>query len=130
MSFFPLTAIVTILTVLLLFAIASLVGLARAKYGVHAPATTGNENFERMFRVHANTVENTVIFLPVLWLFAATIGDRWAALLGLVWLVGRVWYAAAYAQDAKRRGSGFTVALAAWVALTLGAAIGLVRVWL
>ena len=130
MKSLPLTAVVTILSVLLLFVIASLVGRARAKYGIRAPATTGNDSFERIFRVHANTVENTVMFLPMLWLFAATLGDRWAALLGLVWLVGRVWYAVAYAQDVKKRGGGFTLALLAWGVLTIGAAIGLLRAWL
>lgn len=130
MTAFPFTALVTILTAVMLLSIASFVGGARVKYGVKAPATTGNENFERLFRVHANTVENTVIFLPMLWLFAGSIGDRWAGLAGLVWLIGRTWYAMAYAKDAANRGGGFTLAFAAVGVLATGAVIGVIRAWL
>jgi glutathione S-transferase len=37
------------------------VGGARSKYGVKMPMTTGNLDFERVFRVHYNTLEQ----LPV-----------------------------------------------------------------
>ena len=40
------------------------VGQARGKYGVKAPATTGNEMFERYNRVHQNTLEQLVMFFP------------------------------------------------------------------
>ena len=123
----PFTAAITVLTAVLLFVIASCVGAARGKYGIKAPATTGDPNFERWFRVHANTVENTVMFLPLLWLFAFSVGDRWAGVVGLVWLVGRAWYAAAYAKDAAKRGPGFTIALAAVGVLATGAIVGVVR---
>jgi hypothetical protein len=44
-----------------------LVGRARAKYGVKAPAISGPEAFDRIFRVQQNTLEGLVVFLPGLW---------------------------------------------------------------
>ena len=70
-----------------------LVGKAREKYGVKAPATTGHEIFERHFRVQQNTLENLILFLPGLYLFAHYASPRWAAILGVVFLVGRQLYA-------------------------------------
>ncbi|HEY1589317.1 MAG TPA: MAPEG family protein, partial [Rhodanobacter sp.] len=91
-----LPALVTLLTVLLLLGTMWVVGRARDKYGIKAPAVSGDPAFERAYRVQMNTLENTVMFLPVLWL-AATYGfSGWAGIAGLVWLVGRVWYALAY----------------------------------
>ena len=78
-------ALVTLGVVVLLAALAGNVGRARGKYGVRAPATTGHPAFERAFRVQMNTVESAVIFLPMLWLFAAFVSGVWAAALGAVW---------------------------------------------
>ena len=47
-----------------------LVGKARGRYGVKAPAITGNDIFERYFRVQQNTLELLVVMLPAMWLFA------------------------------------------------------------
>ena len=84
------TALVTLLAVALYFYTGLLVAKARAKYGVKAPATTGNPDFERVFRVQLNTLEWMPIFLPLLWLFVLYVNDWGAALLGLVWLAGRL----------------------------------------
>jgi len=84
-----------------------MVARARRRYGIRAPATTGDPGFERVFRVQMNTLEQTVLFLPSLWLAAAAFSDRWAALLGLVWVVGRLVYARAYYAAAEMRGPGF-----------------------
>jgi len=40
---------------------AALVGRARAKYGISAPAMTGNPDFERANRVHINTLESLIV---------------------------------------------------------------------
>ena len=40
------------------------VGRARGRHGVSAPATTGDDTFERFFRAHQNTMEQLVIFMP------------------------------------------------------------------
>ena len=75
-------ALITLGVLVLLFVVAWGVGRARDKYNVKAPATTGDPAFERAFRVQMNTLENTVMFLPALWLFAAFVSEVWAAALG------------------------------------------------
>ena len=122
-----LPALVTLLTVLLLFATAAMVGAARGRYGIKAPATTGNADFERVFRVQMNTQEGALAFLPALWLAASYGSALWAGVIGLVWLVARVWYAVAYTRDAARRGPAFGVGVLALLALLVLAGIGLVR---
>jgi glutathione S-transferase len=121
------TAAVTLLALLLYFVITGMVARARGKYGIKAPAVTGNENFERVYRVQMNTVEQMVFFLPALWLYALLLSDRGAAAGGVLWIVGRVLYAASYLRDPASRGPGATIALLAQVGLWLGALYGLVR---
>ncbi|MDE1893665.1 MAG: MAPEG family protein [Xanthomonadaceae bacterium] len=122
-----LPALVTLLTILLLFGTAWAVGSARSRYGIKAPATSGDPAFERAYRVQMNTLEQTVMFLPTLWLAAQYGFGGWAGIAGLVWLAGRVWYAAAYLKDAAKRGPGFTLASAGWLALLLMAGFGVAR---
>jgi hypothetical protein len=118
-------ALITLLTLVLLAVCAWAVTRARIKHHVKAPATTGPEEFERTFRVQMNTVENTLLFLPALWLASIYSSPRVAALAGAVWLAARVWYALAYARGASARAAPFTIAGAAWVVLFLMAAWGL-----
>lgn len=125
MTYLP--ALVTLLTVLLLFGTTWVVGSARSKYGIKAPATTGDPAFERAYRVQMNTLEQTVMFLPTLWLAAQFGFSGWAGIAGLVWLAGRVWYAIAYLKDAGKRGPGFTLAAVGWLTLLLMAGTGVVR---
>jgi glutathione S-transferase len=120
-------ALVTLAALALSFATAAIVGSARAKYGIKAPATTGHELFERAYRVQMNTLENTVIFLPALWLCALYFGPLTATTLGALWLAGRIWYAAAYLREPKSRGGGFVLAYAAWGGLMLAASWGALR---
>ena len=82
-------------------------GSARGRYGVAAPATAGNPDFERHFRVQMNTVEQLVLFLPGLWLFAHYVSAPVAAGLGLFFILGRALYARAYVRDPGGRGPGF-----------------------
>jgi uncharacterized MAPEG superfamily protein len=120
-------ALVTLAALTLCFATAAIVGRARGKYGIAAPATTGHEVFERAFRVQMNTLENTVIFLPALWLCALFVGTVPATVLGGAWLAGRIWYAVAYLRRPKSRGGGFVLAFAAWGGLMIAASWGVLR---
>ena len=104
---YVLLVIVLALLQFVLFGI--LVGRARGKYGVQAPAVHGHEIFERYFRVHMNTLEQLVVFLPALWLFAQFVSPHWAAGLGAVYLVGRTLYLLSYVKDPKSRGLGFAL---------------------
>jgi glutathione S-transferase len=125
-----LPALVTLLTVILQFGTMFAVGHARGKYRIEAPATSGHPAFERAYRVQMNTLESTVMFLPTLWLAAHYGYVLWAGVAGLVWVLGRIWYAVAYLQDAKKRGPGYLVSMIGWAALGVMAALGLVRAML
>jgi glutathione S-transferase len=119
------TALVTVLACVAYFYASVLVGKARTKYGIKAPAITGNPDFERVFRAHMNMLEWMPIFLPALWLFAIYVSDPIAALLGLVWIAGRITYMLAYAEAAQKRGTGFAIQAFATFALLIGAVIAI-----
>ncbi|MDQ0011126.1 putative membrane protein YecN with MAPEG domain [Luteibacter jiangsuensis] len=120
-----LPAVVTLLTLLLMFATVWMVGRARERYGIKAPSISGDPAFERAWRVQMNTLENAVMFIPALWLAAQYVDPLWAGIAGLVWLAGRVWYALAYLRDPSRRGPGYMVSMIAWAVLMLMAASGI-----
>jgi glutathione S-transferase len=121
------TAAATLLALLLHFGLTWMVGQARTRYGIKAPAVSGNENFERAYRVQMNTVEQMVFFLPALWLCAALLSDIAAAIGGVIWVIGRIIYAIAYVNDPAKRGPGAGIAALAQIALWIGAVAGLVR---
>lgn len=121
----PLVALVTVLTVLLLMTTMALVGRARGRYGVKAPATQGPEGFERAFRVQMNTQESALMFLPALWA-AAAFGLPWlSAAFGAAWLLARAWYVVAYLDPAGNRGPAFALSALAILALVVQALWGL-----
>jgi glutathione S-transferase len=119
------TALVTLAAVLLYFYTGLLVAKARMKFGVKAPTTTGNPDFERVFRVQMNTLEWMPIFLPALWLFAFYVSDWAAAVLGLVWIAGRALYIRGYSEAADKRHHGFSIQAVAAGVLLLGALVGI-----
>jgi glutathione S-transferase len=121
-----LTALVTLLAVLFCFFTGLQVARARAKFAVKAPAIAGHPDFERVYRVQANTLEWMPIFLPALWLFAIYLNDIAAAALGIVWIAGRVLYMTGYTEAAEKRETGFVIqALAAGI-LFVGALVGII----
>jgi uncharacterized MAPEG superfamily protein len=101
-----------------------LVGKARGTHGVEAPATTGHPVFERHFRVQQNTLEQLVVFVPALWMFAYYVNVTAAAALGGVFILGRFLYAASYVSDPGRRGAGFAIGMLASLALVIGSLVG------
>jgi glutathione S-transferase len=123
-----LVALVTLSSLALFFWMGADVARARVRFGVPAPAVTGHPEFERYFRVQANTLEGIVLFLPCLWLFALTIdglrgsdlGDKIGAALGLVWIIGRVIYMRSYVRNPASRGLGFGVQALASMLLLIG----------
>ena len=128
MTALPLTSLVTLLVILLMFATAINVGRARQRYGIQAPAVLGHEMFERAYRIQMNTLESAAMMLPALWLYAGLIGDRGAGLTGIIWLCARVWYAIAYQSNPSKREGGFILSFLAFAGLWLGALWGVVRV--
>lgn len=113
-------AIVTVVALLQFFWFGWQVGAARTKYNIAAPAVSGNEIFERVFRVHMNTLEQLVVFLPALWIFASYVSALWAAILGAVFIVGRAIYAVTYVQDPKKRSAGFGLTALPVLAMLIG----------
>ncbi|HXQ30747.1 MAG TPA: MAPEG family protein [Steroidobacteraceae bacterium] len=103
------------------------VGGARTRYGIKAPATTGNESFERYFRVQQNTLELIVALVPALPLFAYYVSVRWAAGLGVVYLIGRFVYAVGYVNDPAKRGLGYGLSFVPVALLLIGGIVGAVR---
>ena len=120
------TAIVTLLAVAFYFFLATRVAVARGKFGVRLPATTGNPDFERVFRIHQNTLEWMPTFLVPLWLCAIYLNDIAAAVLGLVWIGGRVLYFAGYSKAVERRLPGFFIQSTVCLLLFIGAIVGIV----
>ena len=102
------------------------VGQSRGKYGVPAPATTGHDAFERLYRVQCNTAEQLIIFLPALWLFAYYVSDVWASVIGVVFIVGRVIYYVSYVKNPKGRALGMVLTLFPSVAMLVGVVIAVI----
>jgi uncharacterized membrane protein YecN with MAPEG domain len=117
-------AAVTLLTLLFYALVTMNCGRNRAKHHIAAPAITGNEEFERAYRVQMNTLEHMAFFLPSMWLYAWAVSANWAALIGLVWIGGRILYALAYYGDPAKRPPGMLITFAAQVVLFIGACIG------
>ena len=121
-----LLVIVTSLALLQVFLFAIQVGSARVKYGVNAPATSGAPEFERAFRIHQNTLEQLIIIIPSMWMFAEFWRADVAAGVGLVFVIGRQIYRGAYIKDPASRSMGFSIGAMATAILLLGALVGAV----
>jgi glutathione S-transferase len=118
--------IVTALALLQFILFGFKVGQARGRYGVKAPAVTGNEIFERHFRVQQNTLEQLIVFLPGLYLFGRYWNPVIAAVLGAIYLIGREVYSATYVKDPAKRDVGFGLTFLPTVVLVVGGLSGAV----
>lgn len=103
------------------------VGRARVRYNVPAPATTGNEIFERYFRVQMNTLEQLVLFIPSILMFGHYVSPFIAAGLGVIFILGRLVYLRTYVRDPSKREVGFVLSVLPTVILLFGALVGAVR---
>ena len=103
------------------------VGQARTRYHVPAPATTGNETFERYFRVQMNTLEQLVIFVPSIVMFAHFWSPVIAAALGALFIIGRGMYFYGYTRSAQGRHLGFMVSSLPNLALLVGSIAGAIH---
>lgn len=119
--------IVTALALLQFIVFGFKVGSARGRYGVKAPAITGNEIFERYFRVQQNTLEALIALVPGIYLFSHYFSPLVAAALGVVYLIGRELYAYTYVKDPAKREVGYGMTFLPMVILVAGGLIGAVR---
>jgi uncharacterized MAPEG superfamily protein len=106
---------------------AFLAGGAREKGKLAAPATTGNEGYERRNRVHMNTIELLVVLLPSLWIAAQYTSPPRLAAIAAVFLVGRVIYYVGYVKDPKKRSLGFGLSFLPTAALLIYALVDVIR---
>lgn len=118
--------LVIVLALIEYMVLAGLVGRARRKYGVSAPAITGPDEFNRTFRAHQNTLEGLIVFLPAMWIFGMYVSPLVAAGLGLLGIVGRALYAKGYIDAAEKRGPGGSIIGLVNAILVLGGLIGLI----
>jgi len=118
--------LVMLLALLEYFGFALAVGRARYRYGVKAPATSGNIDFERYYRAQMNTLEQLVIFVPALWSFAIFVSVPWAVGLGVAFIVGRLLYFIGYTKAAEKRSAGFGLATLAQLILLIGGIVSAV----
>lgn len=121
-----LPAIVTLLALIEYIVFSFRVGGGRLKHEVDAPATSGNPDWERLHRVHQNTMEQLVVFIPALWIFCHYWSPTIGAAIGAVFVIARPIYAAAYVKNPPTRTVGFVSGFLATVVLVLGALAGAV----
>jgi glutathione S-transferase len=120
----PLVHVILAAALLEFFFFALAVARARATYNVPAPATTGHEAFERYFRVQMNTLEQLVIFVPGLLLFAVYVNPWVAAALGALFIIGRALYFRGYVRAAEGRHTGFLLSVIPNMTLLVGGGLG------
>jgi glutathione S-transferase len=134
MAAFPatlLSAVVTILAIVLYIIMGIRTGRMRGKHNVNAPAVTGHPEFERAYRVQMNTLEQMPVFLPGLWLatiYFKTYGFL-PALIGVIWILGRVLYMEGYMADPSKRGFGFGLSAVCQLLLLILAMAGIYMSW-
>ena len=116
--------IVAVLSIVQFFYFGIMVGKARGEYGVKAPATSGHEMFDRAFRVHMNTLEQLVGFLPALLIAGVYWSNFIIAAIGAVYIIGRFIYRKTYLEDPAKRGLGFLLSVAPTFILLVAAALG------
>lgn len=110
-------ALVTLLLLCQYVVFMGLCGRARVQSGLLAPAMTGDETFERAYRVQMNTVEQLVIALPAMWVSATYFSPMIAASLGLCFFIGRLLFRIAYMSDPEKRAPGMLIGFSANLAL-------------
>jgi len=101
-----------------------LVGQARGRSGLQAPAVTGDEQFERYFRAHYNTIEQLIVFIPGLYATGFYVGPIYAVAAGVLFLVGRALYFRTYVKDPGTRGPGMLLTFLANVVLVFAGLVG------
>lgn len=119
---------VVLIALLQYVALGIAVGMARGRFGIHAPATTGHPTFERLFRAHQNTLEMLIAFIPSIWLYGWYISQTWAMWLGIVFVAARFLYIFQYVSNPKTREIGAGLSFLMVIILIVGDLYAVVRI--
>lgn len=120
----PWVSLVILLALLEYTLFGALVSRARGQFGIKAPAITGHPEFERYFRVQQNTLEHLITLIPAMLIYAWYLSAIWSAVLGLVFVVARLFYAYAYVKEPARRHYPAVVSGVVTMLLMLGGLVG------
>lgn len=120
--------LIAVLAVAQLVFFSVLVGRARIRYGVRAPAVSGHEMFERVYRVQMNTLELMVAFLPALFIAGKYLPQAWVGIAGSIYLIGRFVYWRGYTAAPASRGPGFALSMLPIMVLLAGSFAGALRI--
>ncbi len=102
-------------------------GMARVKYGVKVPSTSGNIEWEKYYRVQCNTLEQYITFIPSIYAFAYFLSPNWATIIGSVVLIGRpLFYLGYTGTDPSKRTPGFMMTFLPTQILLIGSIVGAV----
>ncbi len=131
MNQYPLTSLVTLALVALAWALSLRVGKARENFAdaleapekFHSLELYSDPDFMVVFRNHQNLLEHLILVLPALWIFALSISDGTAFILGFTYFIGRVWWARNYLRNYSHR-PAFILCFISLLALLVGAVGG------
>ena len=132
MELYVYSAAVSVAACVLLMALAFRAGMSRMSgdgVKVLETYTTKNEKFIIANRIHLNTLENVVVFLPLLWIATLYGSPVIAASIGGVWLFARITFAIMYTKDPSKRAPAFITSFFCHVALVLLSVYGLVMMF-
>lgn len=121
-----LTAAITLALLVEYFIFMMLVGAARGKTGIKAPAMAGDPFFEATLRVQQNTLEQLVHVIPSLWICSYFFNELLAVGLATVFLVGRIIFCIGYRTAPEKRTVGFVMGWLASALLILSACWGVI----
>jgi len=111
METYGITALITIATSLLIFYLAFNVWKERRKYKSSVLESTKKKEILIANRVHMNTIELSVVYVPLLWIATIYGSVMIASVLWVIWFVSRVWYAFAYLKEPKSRQIPFMIGI-------------------
>jgi glutathione S-transferase len=118
---------ITVLVLVQYVFFGTLVAKARKFFKVDAPSMTGPQGFECVVRVHQNTLERVVVFLPLMWIAFNVWQSPFVAALGVVFFVGRMVYWKGYVQSPAKRMAGNAITMASVGLSLLLSVAGLVK---
>jgi len=116
---------ITLLSSIQMGAFARKVGSARSKYKIEPPAIGGNEDFQRIYRAHQNSVEFYPLFLGSVWTSSIMLHQVPASIFGLVYMYGRSKFFNGYVESAEKRIPGFKICIMGLQGLLICSVVGL-----